>query len=71
MDKTNDLATKNLSETIKDIYRVTIARGEEISLTSNTEKSEPNQTKSPYEIPEGATKKRGPDMTKIMKEYKV
>lgn len=27
IDKNNELATKNLSSTIKDIYRVTVGRG--------------------------------------------
>ena len=73
IEKNNDLATKYLSTTIKDIYRVTVARGEEINLSSK--KTEENVKKSnPYEIPEEEQKKRKnkADMTsKIMKDYKV
>ena len=34
VEKNNDLAVKYLSTTIKDIYRVTVAKGEEVNLSS-------------------------------------
>ena len=70
MDKTNDLATKHLSETIKDIYRVTVARGEKVDLGSNKEATIKSE-KSPYAIPEGQKKVSGPNMDRILKDYKV
>lgn len=60
---------KYLSTTIKDIYRVTVAKGEEVNFSSKKTEEEGKKS-SPYEIPEGSKKKKS-DMNKIMKDYRV
>lgn len=61
---------------IKNIYRVTVSQGKEVNLSSKQpEKKEsfrPTPTLSVEEKKEQAKPvKRGADMTKILKEYKI
>lgn len=52
IDKKNELASKNLSEVTKDIYRVTVAKGDEVNFSAAGQESKKTEnTKSPYEIP--------------------
>lgn len=75
LEKTNELAMQKFKETVKDIYRVTKAQGQEINLSSQV-KDEPVDKQihqklaksSPYE---NQVKKKGMDMEKIMQEYRV
>jgi hypothetical protein len=56
---------------IKDIYRVTVGRGEQINYKSDNSDKNNNvkekDIKSPYEISERPTRKKGDDMNRIMK----
>jgi hypothetical protein len=36
LDKNNDLAKQKLTQTVKDIYRITVQQGKEVNLSSQT-----------------------------------
>ena len=74
LDRTNEIAAKKLKEVNKNIYRVSVAEGNEGDLLSGkveTHEVKP-ATKPVVEYKDKPkANRRGPNMDKIMKEYNI